>query len=107
MDTLGMQATLAQFRHLIFHERDQGADHKRGPAKSDGGQLVAKRLAGAGWHHNQSVAPGADGAANGILASAKFREAKSFAQDAGESFGGKGGGHGASALQSNEAAQSC
>jgi hypothetical protein len=61
-ETLGLQ-----LRGLIFHQRDQRADHQRGAAARNGGQLIAERLARAGRHHQQHVLAVNDSPANCLL----------------------------------------
>ena len=51
VDALHRKAPLFQLRHLIFHQRDQRADHQRGAAQRDAGQLVTERFPRARWHH--------------------------------------------------------
>ena len=45
-----------QLGDLILHQGDQRADHQRGAAARDAGQLIAERFAGAGGHDQQHVA---------------------------------------------------
>ena len=76
VDALHGEAALLELGHLIFHQGDQRADHQRGAAARDAGQLVAERLAGAGRHHQQDVAAVDHGLADGLLAGAEGRESE-------------------------------
>ena len=80
MNTLGAQAQRLQARDLILHQRDQGADDQGGAAAREAWQLVAKRLAGAGRHHQQHVVAGGRGFAHGLLMSSKRGEPKALTQ---------------------------
>ena len=48
-------AELAQRRHLIVHQRDQGRDHQPHAGPAQGRELVADALAAAGRHQQQGV----------------------------------------------------
>ena len=50
MDALDGETAFFELDHLIFHQRDQRADHQRGAAAHNAGELIAQRLAGAGGH---------------------------------------------------------
>ena len=55
MDALHLEALVFQLRHLIFHQRNQRADHKCRSAAGDAGQLVAEGLARACRHDQQHI----------------------------------------------------
>ena len=69
-----------QFGALIFNERDERADDERRSAASNGGQLVAKGLAGAGGHDQQQVFAIDSGAADCFLVGAERRETEGALQ---------------------------
>ena len=78
------KSALFELGHLIFHQGDQRADHERGAAARDAGQLVAERLARAGGHDQQDVAAVDDGLADGFLVGAEGGEAEGGLQEFGE-----------------------
>ena len=61
-----------------------GRDHQRRSAQRNRRQLVAERLAEAGRHHQQQVAPRDGRAADRLLIGAKARKAEDRAQQLGE-----------------------
>ena len=70
---------------LVVHQRNQRRDDD-GDAVAcvlpgDGGYLVAKRLAAAGWHQHQRIAAVHHMVNDGRLRAAKVGIAKDFAQD--------------------------
>ncbi len=58
MEGRDRDAFLLQLAGLIFHQRDQGADHQSGAATQQPGQLVAQRLSRSRRHYQQDVPPG-------------------------------------------------
>ncbi|MPN55541.1 hypothetical protein SDC9_203225 [bioreactor metagenome] len=74
----GPHPGLYQCAHLIFHQRDQRADHNGDAGQQQGRQLVADRFAGARGHNAHRVATGKQLVNNGLLAGAKPRIAKYF-----------------------------
>ena len=71
MDPLGLEPLLAQLVRLVLHQCDQRADHDRGIAAGDSGQLVAQRLARSGRHDEQHVPAGHDILADRLLVGAE------------------------------------
>ena len=61
---------------LVGHQRDERRDHHRQPGRRRGGRLVAERLARAGGHHDQGVAPGEGGGDGAVLAGAQAPHAQ-------------------------------
>ncbi len=53
----GRHAPLREGVDLILHERDERRDDERGPARDDGGELVAQRFSGAGRHDRDGRPP--------------------------------------------------
>ena len=47
-----------QLLHLVLHQRDQRRDDHRQPVEQQRRDLVAQRLAAAGGHDRQRIAPG-------------------------------------------------
>ena len=80
VNALGAQASFAELGDLVFHQRDQRADHQRDPAPSQPGQLVAERFAGAGRHHQQHVFALGSGFAGLLLMRAEAVEAEGGVQ---------------------------
>ena len=66
----GAQPHLLHGVDLILHERDQRRDHQR-EAHQPRRNLIGERLAGAGRHHADAVAPGEDGVDDLLLPGAK------------------------------------
>ena len=89
MDALGAKALLAELRHLVFHQRDQRADHQRGAAARDPGKLVAERLARAGGHHEQHVLAAGERLADLLLVRPEGREAELLAEHRSEIAAGR------------------
>ncbi len=52
-----VDAGLLQTPELVCHQRDQWADDHDEPLAGERGQLIAERLAPAGGHHDEAVAP--------------------------------------------------
>ena len=48
-------ADLAQLVHLVLHQRHQRRYHDRQSIEQQRGELIAQRLAAAGWHHDERV----------------------------------------------------
>ena len=67
----GGDAELAQRRHLIGHQRDQRRDHHPGAGTQQGRDLVAQRLAAAGRHEHEGIAPAGDGVDDRLLLATK------------------------------------
>ena len=76
VDALHREAALLELGGLIFHQRDQRADHQRRAAARDAGQLVAERFARAGGHDQQHVLALDHGAADRFLVGAESGEAE-------------------------------
>ncbi len=77
----GGHAVVAQRLDLVAHQRDQRRDHHRGAGAQQRGHLVAQRLAAAGGHEHQRVAPGEHGVDDGALLAAEVVEAEHPAQE--------------------------
>src|SRR3954465_5419903 len=58
VDRRPLHPALLELVGLVFHQCDQRRDHDRGTAHLQRRQLVAERLAGAGRHDGERVAPG-------------------------------------------------
>ena len=56
MEGGGPNPGLAQGRHLVVHQGDQGRDHHAGAGAAEGRDLIAKGLATAGGHQHQGRA---------------------------------------------------
>ena len=54
----GRDAGSAQLLDLVFHQGDERRDDHREPVEQQGRDLVTERLAAAGGHDRQRVAPG-------------------------------------------------
>ena len=80
----GGDAELAQLVALILHQRDQRRDDQRRSRQEQGGQLIAKRLAGAGRHHRERRLAGHHMADHRLLAVAQALQAEGLAQQARE-----------------------
>ncbi len=91
MDTIHRKPAFLQLRDLIFHERDQWADHQCGATPRQTGQLVAKRFARSGGHHEQDVFSLNGSAANGFLVRAEGLEAETLVKNFVEIGGQLGG----------------
>ena len=65
---------------LVLHQRHQRRDDHREVVAEHPGQLVAERLARAGWHHHEHVAAGQRGLARLALTRAKLAEAEQVAE---------------------------
>jgi hypothetical protein len=73
-------AERSQLLHLVSHQRDQGRDHERQPAKHQGGQLKAQTFARAGGHDADEVVAGNDVFDNVALVWPKPRQPKDAVQ---------------------------
>ena len=74
-----MDARCVQPLDLVLHQRDQRRDDERQPRQQQGRDLIAERLARAGWHDGQRVPSGQKGAddlllpgAEGVVAEISF-----------------------------------
>ena len=76
VNALHGEAPLLELGDLVFHQRDQRADHQCRSTARDPRQLVAQRLPGPGRHHQQYVFPIDHRPANGFLVRAERREAE-------------------------------
>ena len=74
------QAERQELGRLILHQRNQRADDQSRSAQRNRRQLVAERLAKAGRHHQQQVAPRNGRAADRLLIGAEARKAEDRAQ---------------------------
>ena len=63
---------------LVFHERDQRRDDDGGAFEQERGQLVAKRFAAAGRHHDERIGAAGDRVDHFLLGIEKLPEAKIF-----------------------------
>jgi hypothetical protein len=86
VDACYAQVKCGKLGDLIFHERDERRDDKRGAAESDGGKLITERLPCPGGHDEQQVASADGSAAHGLLIGAETREAEHRLKKLGEIF---------------------
>ena len=77
----GGDARAAQGVHLVLHQRDERGDHQRQPRQQHGRELIAQRLAPAGGHDAETVAPGEYVVHQPLLTRAEAAEAEVAAQD--------------------------
>jgi len=84
-------AEVGELGRLVVHQGDQGADDQRRPAARQGGELIAKRLAGARRHHQQDVPAGNGGAAHRFLVGSEGREAERLFEKGEKRFDGRAG----------------
>ena len=74
------EAQRRQLGSLVFHQRNQRADDQRRSSQRNRRQLIAQRLAKAGRHHQQQVAPRNRRAANRLLIRPEAGKSKDRAQ---------------------------
>ena len=68
---------------LVFHQRDQRANHQGEPGPQQGGRLVAKALSAAGGQDDQRVTAAQEGVHGLLLHGAQAVEAPSGLDDLG------------------------
>jgi hypothetical protein len=78
------EAQRGELGRLVFHQRNQRADDQGRPSQRNGRQLVAERLAKAGRHHQQQVAPLDSRPANRLLICPEARKPEDRAQQLGK-----------------------
>jgi hypothetical protein len=76
VEARGVDPELAQRRHLIMHQRDQGAHHDSDAVPQDRRYLIAQRLPAAGRHDDESVPASEHPSDDLFLVSAKVPEAE-------------------------------
>ena len=82
VDGCGLDTSLAQARHLILHEGDEGGDHDAHSLLCQGGYLEGDALAAARRHESERVASAAYAADDVLLYAAKRVVAEVLAQNA-------------------------
>ena len=83
VEAAGLDAEMAQGRHLVAHERDERRDHEGEPLAGERRQLVAERLAGAGRHDGEHVLAGQHRAHDLLLSFAEGGEAEDVVENLG------------------------
>jgi hypothetical protein len=69
---------------LIVHKGDERGDDEAGASPSDGRELVAEALAGAGWHDEQDVLAVSRSTADRFLIGAEGGETEGAVEQGGE-----------------------
>ncbi len=80
VEECGRYAELLEGVHLILHQRDQRRHHDADAVAQQGRNLVAQRLAAAGGHQHQRIAPAGHMLDDGLLRAAKGGVAEGVAQ---------------------------
>ena len=91
MEGGGPHPGLAQGRHLVVHQGDQGRDHHAGAGAAEGRDLITEGFAAAGGHQHQGRATAHHMADDLGLGSAKGPVTKHLGEDL-EGIGGWGRG---------------
>src|SRR5262249_52507721 len=80
VEAYGRHAELLHLQILVLEEREERRDHHRGLGQEQRRELVAQRLASAGWHDEQRVAASEDRRDGTLLLAIEARDPEALAR---------------------------